>query len=96
MNSNLVSIDKLKRIARQKGLMKYIKEIGYSVAKDKKYYVITIDDKKVNFGDVRYPDMLTHKDKDRRDRFRARFKSVYEKNKNNYNRPIFYAFNLLW
>ena len=96
MNSNLVSIDKLKRIARQKGLMKYIKEISYSSLKNKKYFIKTIDDKKVNFGDVRYPDMLTHKDKDRRDRFRARFRSLFEKYKNDYNRPIFYAFQLLW
>ena len=96
MNSNLVSIDKLKRIARQKGLMKYIKEIGYSVAKDKKYFVKTIDNKKVNFGYNKMADYLTHHDKDRRDRFRARFRSVYEKNKNNYNKPIFYAFQLLW
>ena len=35
MNSNLVSLDKLKRIATQKGLMKYIKEIGYSKVKNK-------------------------------------------------------------
>ena len=96
MNNNLVSIDKLKRIARQKGIMKYIKEIGYSKAKDKKYYVKTIDDKKVNFGYIKMADFLIHKDKDRRDRFRARFNKLYEKNKNNYNTPIYYAWNLLW
>jgi hypothetical protein len=49
-NSNLVSINKLKQVARNKGISKYIKEIGYSKAKNKKYYVITIDNKKVNFG----------------------------------------------
>ena len=54
MNNHLVSIDKLKRVARQKNLMKYIKEIGYSKAKNKKYYVKTIDGRKVNFGDIRY------------------------------------------
>ena len=96
MNNNLVSIDKLKRIAKQKGLMKYIKEIGYSKAKNKKYYVITIDNKRVNFGYIKMADYLVHHDKDRRDRFRARFRSVYEKNKNNYNKPIFWSYNLLW
>jgi hypothetical protein len=53
-NSNLVSINKLKQVAKQKGIYKYIKEIGYSKVKNKKYYVITIDNKKVNFGDIRY------------------------------------------
>ena len=96
MNNNLVSIDKLKRIARAKGIMKYIKEINYSKAKGKKYYVITIDNKKVNFGALNYEDYLIHKDKDRRDRFRTKFKTVYEKNNNNYNKPIYWAYNLLW
>ena len=41
-------------------------------------------------------DYLIHKDKERRDRFRARFKGLYEKFKNNYNKPIFWAYNLLW
>ena len=96
MNSNLISIDKLKRIVRQKGLMKYIKEISYSSLKNKKYFIKTIDDKKVNFGDVRYPDMLTHHDEVRRKRFKDRFRSLYEKYKNDYNRPIFWSYLLLW
>ena len=96
MNSNLVSIDKLKRIARQKGLMKYIKEIGYSKAKDKKYYVITIDNKKVNFGYIKMADYLAHHDEVRRKRFKDRFRSLYEKYKNDYNRPIFWSYQLTW
>lgn len=40
MENNLVSLDKLKRVARQNGISKYIKEIGYSKVKDKKYYLI--------------------------------------------------------
>ena len=96
MNSNLVSLDKLKRVAREKGLMKYIKEIGFSKVKDKKYYVITIDNKKVNFGSLKYQDYLIHHDEARRKRFKERFKSLYEKFNNNYNKPIFYAYQLLW
>ena len=45
--------------------MKYINEIGYSKVKGKKYYVITIDNKRVNFGDINMQDYLIHKDKDR-------------------------------
>jgi hypothetical protein len=96
MNSNLVSIDKLKRIARQKGLMKYIKEIGYSKVKDKKYFIKTIDDKKVNFGYNKMADYLTHHDEARRKRFKDRFRSLFEKYKNDYNRPIFWSYLLLW
>ena len=69
-NKNLVSINKLKNIARQKNINKYIKEIGYSKAKDKKYYIITSDNKKVNFGSLKYADYLIHKDKDRKTQFR--------------------------
>ena len=96
MNNNLVSIEKLKKIAKQKGLMKYIKEISYSSLKNKKYFIKTIDDKKVNFGDVRYSDMLTHHDEARRKRFKDRFRSLFEKYKNDYNRPIFWSYLLLW
>ena len=53
-NNNLISIDKLKNIIKQKNLNKYIKEIGYSKAKGKKYYVITVDNKKVHFGNINY------------------------------------------
>ncbi len=96
MNNNLVSLDKLKRIARQKGLNKYIKEIGYSKVKNKKYYIITIDNKKVNFGYNQMADYLIHKDNKRRERFKNRFKSLYEKFKEDYNKPIFWSYQLTW
>lgn len=96
MNNHLVSLDKLKRVAKQKGLSKYIKEIGYSKVKNKKYYVITIDNKKISFGYNKMDDYLVHQNSDRRDRFRARFKSLYDKYKNDYNKAIFYSWNLLW
>lgn len=95
-NNNLVSLEKLRNVAREKGINKYIKEIGYSSIKNKKYYIKTIDNKKVDFGSSLYSDFLLHKDKDRRDKFRKRFKALYEKNKNNYNSPMFYSWNLLW
>ena len=94
--NNLVSLEKLKRVARQKGISKYYKEIGYSNVKGKKYYVITIDGKKVNFGSNKYQDFLTHHDKERRDNFRSRFNKMFEKYKNNYNSAMFWSYLLLW
>ena len=70
MENNLVSIEKLKKVAKQNGISKYIKELGYSKVKDKKYYVITIDNKKVNFGNLKYEDYLIHHDEERRKRFK--------------------------
>ncbi len=96
MNNNLVPISTLKRIARAKHINKYIKEIGYSKVKDKKYYVITIDNKRVNFGYSKMEDFLIHHDEERRKRFKARFRSIYEKFKNDYNKAIFYSWNLIW
>ena len=57
-NKTIISIDKLKKIAIQKGLNKYIKEIRYSTVKNKKYCIITIDNKKVNFGSLNYQNFL--------------------------------------
>ena len=70
MENNLVSLDRLKKLIKEKGLNKYIKEIGYSKAKNKKYCIITIDNKRGNFGDIRYQDFLQHHDEERRKRFR--------------------------
>ncbi len=95
-NNNLVSIDKLKNVIKQKGLMKYVKEINYSKAKGKKYYIISVDDKKVNFGSLDYPDYLIHKDKARRLRFRQRFNKLFNKFSEDYNKPIFWAYRILW
>jgi hypothetical protein len=96
MNSNLIPLDKLKNIVKVKGLNKYIKDIGYSKVKDKKYFVITIDDKKVNFSYDKMEDYLIHHNDERRKRFRARFRSLYEKFKDDYNKPIFWSWNLCW
>jgi hypothetical protein len=41
---------------------------------EKKYYIITKDDKKVYFGAVGYDDFTTHKDEERRQRYIARHK----------------------
>ena len=95
-NNNLISINKLKNIIKQKNLNKYINDVGYSKVKNKKYYVITIDNKKVNFGDMRYQDKNQHNDKKRVEAFKARFNKVYEKFKDDYNKPIFWVYQILW
>lgn len=95
-NNNLVSIEKLKNVIKQKNLMKYINDVGYSKVKNKKYFVKTIDNKKVNFGDIRYSDYLTNKDKDKRQRFKLRFYKLFNKFSQNFNKPIFWTFLILW
>jgi hypothetical protein len=107
MNNNLVSLDILYKIIKMKGLNKYINSYGYSKKKDKKYYIILKNGKGealasgtsgnvIHFGSLKYEDYLIHKDKDRLNRFRSRFKSLYETNKNNLNSPIFWSWNILW
>ncbi len=95
MNPNLVSITKLKKILKSKGLDKYITEIGYSKVKDKKYYVITKDNKRINFGYLKMSDYLTNHDDEKRYRFKQRFKKMFEKSKDDYNKAIFWSYLLL-
>lgn len=94
--SNLVSLEVLYKIIKMKGLDKYINSYGYSKKKDKKYYIILKDGKAVHFGSLKYQDYLIHRDDERRSRFRSRFKSLYELNKNNLNSPIFWSWSILW
>lgn len=82
---------------------------NYQVKKStgtKKKYVVYLDGKVIcRFGDAsmqQYKDKfgeyshLDHNDEKRRDNFRARFKSLYEKNKNNPNSAIFWSYKYLW
>ena len=43
--------------------------LDYSTRKNNKYMVTLKSGKKVHFGSSKYPDYLTHKDKDRRENF---------------------------
>jgi hypothetical protein len=96
MNKNLVTLDELQKIIKLKKLDKYIKEIGYSKRKDKKYFIKNIDNKIVHFGNINFEDFLIHGDQNRLSNFQDRFRKIYEKNKNNINSPLFYSWNLLW
>jgi hypothetical protein len=96
MDKNLIPLEDLYKVIKEKDLNNYISSYGYSKRKNKKYYVILKDDKVVHFGDTRYEDYLIHKDNNRRSKFRNRFKKLYEKNKSNLNAPIYWSFNILW
>lgn len=73
--------------------------IEKGTAKNKKLKAIFYDDngKKIKtsqFGDIRYEDYTTHKDKKRRDRYRARHRKNLEKG--TYTSPSYLSFYLLW
>ena len=94
--NNLVDLYKLKQIAKEKKLDKYIKDYGYANDGKHKYYIININNKKIKFGSIDYEDYLINNYKKRRYNFRQRFKKLYEKNKNNINSKILYSYILLW
>ena len=88
-----------------KKLVKDAKKLGaesldYSSRKNNKYMVKLPGGKKVHFGSPKYPDYLTHKDKDRRDKYRARaMKIKNKKGELTYTKPEssnFWSVNLLW
>ena len=75
LKKNLLPLQTLIKVAKQKKIDKHMKKIGYSNQKNKKYYVINESNKKIHFGDVNYEDFLVHHDEVRRDKYRARHKS---------------------
>ena len=58
---------------------------------EKKYYIITKDDKKVYFGAAGYDDFTTHKDEERRQRYIARHKANED-----FNDPLTAGFWSRW
>ena len=98
-DKNLVSgkeFEKLTRNAKKLGA----ESLDYSTQKNNKYMVTLKSGKKVHFGSTKYVDYLTHKDKDRRDKYLARATKI--KNKQGeltYNNPEsanFWSVHLLW
>ena len=98
-DKNLVSgkeFEKLTRNAKKLGA----ESLDYSTRKNNKYMVTLPSGKKVHFGSTKYADYLTHKDKDRRDKYLARATKI--KNKQGeltYNNPEsanFWSVHLLW
>ena len=98
-DKNLVSgkeFEKLTRNAKKLGA----ESLDYSTRKNNKYMVTLKSGKKVHFGSTKYADYLTHKDKDRRDKYLTRATKI--KNKQGeltYNDPEsanFWSVHLLW
>ena len=88
-----------------KKLVKDAKKLGaesldYSSRKNNKYMVKLPGGKKVHFGSPKYPDYLTHKDKDRRDKYLARATKIKNKQgeltHNNPESSNFWSVHLLW
>ena len=87
---------KLTRNAKKLGAQ----SLDYSKRKNNKYVATLPSGKEVHFGSPKYQDYLTHKDKDRRDKYLARATKI--KNKSGeltYTNPEsanFWSVNLLW
>lgn len=94
MNKNLIPLNELYNIIKKKKL--YVSAYGYSSRKNKKYYIVNKDGNKIHFGSLDYEDFLIHKDPIRQDKYKKRFKSLYIKNKDNINSPLYWSYNLLW
>ena len=88
--------EKLTRNAKKLGA----ESLDYSTRKINKYMATLKSGKRVHFGSSKYEDYLTHKDKDRRDKYLARATKI--KNKQGeltYNIPEsanFWSVHLLW
>ena len=88
-----------------KKLTKRAKELGAesldcSTRKNNKYMVILPTGKKIHFGSAQYPDFLIHKDKQRKEKYLTRAKSIKNKQGEltftNPESANFWSVNLLW
>lgn len=65
-----------------------------------KKYAVFYDNKWIHFGDIRYDDYTSHKDKDRRDAYRSRASRITNKygeyTYKDRNYANFWAYHLLW
>ena len=74
--------------------------LDYSTRKNNKYVATLPIGKKIHFGSAQYPDVLIHKDEERRDRDLARAKNIKNKKGEltltNPKSANFWSVNLLW
>lgn len=84
---------------RTKALSLGASQFGKSSVKTKKYYVV-YKGKKINFGAKGMSDFTLHKDKARRDRYRARHGKIKLKDGRLAHKvkgtPAYFSWNLLW
>ena len=87
---------KLTRNAKKLGA----ESLDYSTRKNNKYMATLSNGKKVHFGSPKYPDYLTHKDKERRDKYLARATKIKNKQgqltHNNPESANYWSTKLLW
>ena len=74
--------------------------LDYSSRKNNKYMVTLPSGKKVHFGSSKYEDYTVHKDKERRDKYRARATKIKnKKGELTYTNPEssnYWSIHLLW
>ena len=95
----LVYGDRFKKLVK-KAIKLGAVSLDYSKRKGKKYVVGLPNGKKIHFGSSKYADYLTHRDKERRDNYLNRSRSIVnKKGELTYNNPEsanFWSINLLW
>ena len=84
---------------RKKAIRLGASDLDVSNRKHKKF-VVTYNGKHIHFGDNRYEDYTIHKDKVKRERYRARHKMIKMKNGTlaykNKNTASYWSYNILW
>ena len=88
-------------LLRQRARVVYgAKDLDYSNRENKKYVVTLKNRDKIHFGDAHYQDYTTHKDADRRSRYRKRASAIKDKYGNltykDKNSANFWSYHLLW
>ena len=83
-----------------KKLTRKAESLDYSSRKNNKYVATLSSGKKIHFGSSQYPDVLIHKDKERKERYLARVKKIKNKQGEltctNPESSNFWSVNLLW
>ena len=99
-NNNYVLSGKEFENLTQKAKKLGAESLVYSTRKNNKYMVTLPSGKKVHFGSYKYPDYLTYKDKDRRDKYLARATKIKNKQGelscNNPESSNYWSVHLLW
>lgn len=86
-------------IEAQKKAIKYLgkdTKLYLSDNKDKKYYVIDPNGKKIHFGNINYEDYTKHRDKIRRENYLKRASAIKGDWKDNKYSPNNLSINILW
>jgi hypothetical protein len=86
---------KLEREAMARGANKF----GVSTKQNYKYFVV-YKNRTIHFGNKNYEDYTFHKNKDRRDNYRARHKAILKKDGTpaylDKNQPAYWSYWILW